>query len=177
MIKYMDISDINIDQRRAIKENGWCVFTECNSEGTYYRKGFAWVNRIGYIILSEDVDIDDINSYEELNAIASYDDDFETEVREVLTPIEDKCYVFLVKDPANYRFEQVWTNKGLEYAKAIAKTQFRHKCLYYESKDYDKMEKLIHKHNSKVRRDTEKAINLLKENGFKVVSQNFAALQ
>ncbi len=42
---------------------------------------------------------------------------------------------FLVKNPANYHFEQIWTNKGLE-----------------------------------------KAIEILKANGFKVVSDRFAAL-
>jgi len=82
-----------------------------------------------------------------------------------------------VKDPANYHFEQVWTNKGLSHAKEIAKLRFRFKHTYYESKDYDKMEKLIHKHNQKVKNDTEKVVNLLKENGFTVVSANFAVLQ
>ena len=177
MIKYMEISDLNKDQYQVIKQNNWCVFTECDEGGSYYRKGFAWVNRIGYIILSENVDIDYINSCNELNKIASYDDDFDKSVREILVPLEDKCYVFLVKDPARYHFEQIWTNKGLEEAKAIAKCRFEFKHTYYERKDYDKMDKLIHKHNSKVKRDTEEAINLLKANGFKVVSQEFSAVQ
>ena len=177
MIKYMEISELNSDQAKVIKENGWCFFTECDSGGTYYRKGFAWANRIGYIIFSENIDINDINSYGELNKIASYDDDFDKTVREILKPIEDKCYVFLVKDPAYYHFEQVWTNKGLEHAKETAKLRFRHKHQYYESGTYDKMDTLINKHNSKVRKDTEKAVALLKENGFRVVSSNFAVLQ
>ena len=42
-------------------------------------------------------------------------------INEVLDQIKDKCYVFLVKDPAYYHFEQVWTNKGLEHAKETAK--------------------------------------------------------
>ena len=176
MIKYMEISELNSDQAQVIRENGWCAFTECDCGGTYY-KGFAWVNRIGYIIFSENVDIDDINSYEELNKIASYDDDFDKMVREILKPIEDKCYVFLVKDPACYKFEQVWTNKGLAHAKETAKLRFKHKHIYYESEDYDKMDALIRKHNNKVKQDTEKAVELLKANGFKVVSNNFAAMQ
>lgn len=178
MIKYMEITDLNSDQAKVIKENGWCVFTECAESSSYYNKGFSWANRIGYVIFSENVDVDYIDSYKELNEIASYDSEFNKLVREILKPIEDKCYVFLVKNPANYHFEQVWTNKGLEHAKETAKLRFRYyKHTYYESKDYDKMEKLINNHNSKVRKDTEKAIALLKENGFKVVSESFAALQ
>lgn len=177
MIKYMEISELNNDQAKIIKENGWCVFTECDSGGTYYNKGFTWVNRIGYIIFSENVDVDYINSYGELNKIASHDREFDKTVREILKPIEDKCYVFLVKDPAYYHFEQVWTNKGLEHAKETAKLRFAFKHTYYESEDYDKMHKLIDAHNNKVKRDTKKAVELLKANGFKVVSNNFAAMQ
>ena len=177
MIKYMEISELNNDQAKVIKENGWCVFTECDSGGSYYNRGFAWANRIGYVIFSEWLDVDHIDSYKELNQVASYDKDFDKSVRTLLKPIEDKCYVFLVKDPANYHFEQVWTNKGLEHAKEIAKLRFRFNHTYYESGTYDKMDALIDKHNSKVRRDTEKAIELLKANGFKVVSSSFAALQ
>lgn len=177
MIKYMEISDLNSDQVKVIKENGWCLFTECDEGGTYYNKGSAWVNRVGYIIFSEEVNITYIDSYAELNDIAFYSDEFDKAVRKVLKPIEDKCYVFLVKDPANYHFEQIWTNKGLPHAYGIAKLRFRYKHQYYESKDYGKMERLINRHNSKVRKDTEKAIELLKENGFKVVSELFAAMQ
>ena len=173
----MQISELNSDQNKVIKEKGWCVFTECDQGGSYYTKGFAWANRIGYIIFSENVEKEAIESYSELNKIASYDDDFDKAVRETLNPLANECYVFLVKDPANYHFEQVWTNKGLAHAKEIAKLRFRFKHTYYESKDYDKMEKLIHKHNQKVKNDTEKAIKLLKENGFTVVSANFAVLE
>lgn len=176
MLKYASVTAVNTDQIRLIKKNGWCIFTECDSEGTYWHKGIHWVNSVGYIVISEDIDVEDINSYNELDKIAEYDDDFDNLVREKLKPIEDKCYVFLVKDPANYHFGQIWTNKGLEEAKEKAKLRFRFKHVYYESKDYDKMDKLIHRHNSKVRRDTEKAIEVLKENGFKVVSEKFAAL-
>lgn len=178
MIKYMEMSELNNDQARLIKEKGWCVFTECYEEGTYYNKGFSWANRCGYIILSEDVgeDVMHINSEEELNRIASYDKEFADEVKAVLSPIEDKCYVFLVKDPAYYHFEQVWTNKGLEHAKETAKLKFRHKHQYYESGTYDKMQAVIDKHNSKVKEDTEKAVELLKANGFTVVSKDFAVL-
>ena len=173
----MSISELNNDQAKAIKENGWCVFTECDSGGSYFNKGFTWANRIGYLIFSENIDVDYINSYSELHKIASYDSDFAKSVRDILKPIEDKCYVFLVKDPAYYHFSQVWTNKGLEHAKETAKLRFEFKHAYYESEDYDKMHKLIDSHNNKVKRDTEKAIKLLKENGFRVASKNFAALQ
>ena len=121
-------------------------------------------------------DIEDINSHKELNKIATYDDAFDKLVREKLLPVADKCYVFLVKNPANYHFEQIWTNKGLEKAIEIAKLRFRFKHTYYNSKDYDKMENLILKHNRKVKKDTEKAVEVLKANGFKVVSDRFAAL-
>lgn len=178
MIKYTEIVDLNADQARLIREKGWCVFTECAEGSSYYNKGFSWANRIGYVILSEEIDVDYIDSCGELNKIASYDSDFAKLVREVLDPIKDKCYVFLVKDPAHYHFEQVWTNKGLEHAKETAKLRFvRFKHEYYESKDYDKMDKIINQHNAKVRRDTEKAVALLKENGFRVVSKEFAVLK
>ena len=176
-MRYMEISELNSDQRKAIKENGWCVFTECDEGGTYYNKGFSWVNQIGYIIFSENVEKEHIDSYDELNGTATFDIAFNKEVRQVLEPLADKCYVFLVKNPAHYHFEQVWTNKGLVHAKETAKLRFRFRHKYYESKDYDKMEKLIHKHNQKVKADTEKAVNLLKANGFTVVSENFAVLQ
>lgn len=176
MVKYTEISDVNNDQIELINKNGWCIFTECDGNGTYYHKGIHWVNRIGYVILSENVDIEDINSHKELKAIATYDDVFDELVREKLLPVADKCYVFLVKNPANYHFEQIWTNKGLEKAIEIAKLRFRFKHTYYDSKDYDKMENLILKHNRKVKKDTEKAVEVLKANGFKVVSDRFAAL-
>jgi len=177
MVKYTEISDLNSDQIKLINKNGWCIFTECDGNGTYYyHKGIHWVNRIEYIILSENVDIEDINSHKELNKIATYDDAFDKLVREKLLPVADKCYVFLVKNPANYHFEQIWTNKGLEKAIEIAKLRFRFKHTYYNSKDYDKMENLILKHNRKVKKDTEKAVEVLKANGFKVVSDRFAAL-
>ena len=73
MIKYMEISELNNDQAKVIRENGWCVFTEGDEGGTYYDKGFRWVNRIGYIIFSESVDIEHIDSYEELSKIAFED--------------------------------------------------------------------------------------------------------
>ena len=177
MVKYTEISDLNSDQIELINKNGWCVFTECDGDGTYWHKGIHWVNRVGYIILSKDVDMEDINSYKELNEIATYDDTFDKLVRKKLLSVVDKCYVFLVKNPANYHFEQIWTNKGLEKAKEMAKLRFKFKHTYYESKDYDKMENLILRHNRKVQKDTEKAIEVLRANGFTVVSERFAALQ
>lgn len=151
--------------------------TRRNQYERVWLKGIHWVNRIGYIVLSEDVDVENINSYEELDKIAAYDNDFNNIVRNTLSPIEDKCYVFLVKDPANYRFEQIWTNKGLKKAKEKAKQRFGFKCTYYEAKNCDRMDNLILKHNHKVEKDTEKAIEILRANGFTVVSERFAALQ
>ena len=147
MIKYTEISDLNNDQVAVIKKNGWCLFTECDEGGSYYRKGLAWVNRIGYVVFSENVEQEDIDSYKELCEIASYDDEFATQVREQLEPIRDECYIFLVKNPARYDFEQVWTNGGLERAKEIAATRFNFEHQYYESKDYDEMREIIWKYN------------------------------
>ena len=39
------------------------------------------------------------------------------------------------------------------------------------------MHKKIDRHNNKVKRDTEKALEILRANGFEVVSENFAALK
>lgn len=173
----MEIDSLNADQSNLITANGWQVFTECDEGSSYYQKGYAWVNRIGYIIFSEAVDRNYINSYKELNSIAAHDNEFEETVRSLLKPIEDKCYVFLVKNPAYYHLEQIWTNKGLDDAKRLAKLRFaKFKHKYYKSADYDKMQQLIEKHNAKVKTDTDKAIALLQANGFSVVSQNFAAL-
>lgn len=176
MVKYAEVSDLNADQIKIIEKNKWCIFTVCDGDGTYWHKGIHWVNRIGYIVLSEDIDAEDINSYKELNKIATYDGAFDKLVREELSPVANKCYVFLVKDPANYHFEQIWTNKGLEKAKETAKFRFRFKHTYYESKDYGKMNSLILRHNRKVQKDTEKAVEVLRASGFKVVSERFAAL-
>ena len=134
-VKYMQKSELNKDQIKVIKDKGWCIFTECDCEGSHYIKGVALVNRIGYIIFSENVDTDYISSYKELNKIASEDFNFDKEVRAALNPIEDKCYVFLVKNPARYTLEQVWTNKGLTEAKNMADARFKFEHIYFESKD------------------------------------------
>lgn len=174
MIKYASKTMLNHDQIDEIKKNGWSFFTMCDEGGVYYRKGFAWINRIGYIIFSENVDQEHIDG-DELDKIAIYDEDFKENVQKILDPIEDKCYIFLVKDPAKYRFEQVWTNAGLDGAKKNAKSRFRFRHKYYDSKDFPKMHKIINDYNNKVKKDTEAAISLLKVNGYTVVSENFAA--
>lgn len=176
-IKFCEISDLNTDQMRLIEDMGWCLFTHQDEGGSYFTKGTSIVNRIGYIVFSAPVNYQVIDSYEELISIAKEDADFRKEVLNTLNPIEDKCYVFLVKDPAKYSFEQVWTNKGLEKAKEIAKTRFRYPHKYYERKDYDKMEKIISQYNTQLAATTEKAKQLLAENGFTVVSANFGVLQ
>lgn len=176
MLKYAEISDLNCDQANLIRKNGWCFFTECDGGGTYWHKGFHRVNRVGYIVLSENIETEDINSPKELKKIAEFDNSFNDLVMEKLLPLADKCYVFLVKDPANYHFEQIWTNEGLEKAKEIAKLRFSFKYKYYEKDEFNKMDKLIDRHNRKIEKDTAKAIEILQTNGFKVVSQKFAAL-
>lgn len=176
-LMFCEVSELNEEQKRAILENGWCFYTHQDEGSSYFGKGTHVVNRIGYIVFSAPVNFSYINSYKELTAIAKEDEEFGTKVREVLSPIKDKCYVFLVKDPAKYSFEQVWTNKGLDKAKEIAKTRFRYPHKYYERKDYDKMEKIISQYNTQLAATTEKAKQLLAENGFTVVSANFVALQ
>lgn len=172
MLKYMEIEALNSDQVKAIYNKGWSFYTECDCEGTYYQKYFQRVNRIGYIILSDDIDIDYID---DINTIAEYSDDFSNEVLSIINPLKDVCYIYLIKRPEKYFFEQVWTNKGLEKSKEIAKFRYRWPVKYYESKDYDKMHSLIKKHNKKVKQQTEKAIECLLKNGFSVISENFAA--
>ena len=65
----------------------------------------------------------------------------------MLSPLEDKCYVFLIKNPVKYHFEQIWTNKGLAYAKEMAKSRFKDNVKYYPKDQFDKMNKLIKCHN------------------------------
>lgn len=91
MVKYAEVSDLNADQIKIIEKNKWCIFTVCDGDGTYWHKGIHWVNRIGYIVLSKDVDAEDINSYKELNKIATYDGAFDKLVREELSPVANKC--------------------------------------------------------------------------------------
>lgn len=179
MVKYTEISDLNADQVKIIEKNKCYIFTEHTDDdgGIYWRKGMHWVNRIGYIILSENIDTEIIYSYKELSKIATYDETFNKKIREKLLPVADKYYAFLVKDPANYHIEEIWTNKGLEKAKEVAKLRFRFKHAYYEQNDYDKMYDLALRHNRKVEKDTNRAVEILKENGFKVVSDKFAVMR
>ena len=41
MVKYAEISDLNNNQIKLINKNGWCIFTECDGDGTYWHKGDA----------------------------------------------------------------------------------------------------------------------------------------
>lgn len=174
MKKYMSITHLNSDQLKRIEEKGWCVFTECDDDGTYYHKGLHWVNRVGYIILSQNVEKTDLCTSIDLEKIAKYDEDFEKLVNEELKPIEDKCYVFLVKNPARDSFAQIWTNKGLEEAKKLSNLKFSFPHKYFEKEDYEKMNKIIRTHNQKVEKDTMTAKSLLAQAGFIVVSKEFA---
>lgn len=175
MIKCTDICELNNDQIKTIKEKGWCFFTECDEGGSYYNRGYNIVNRIGYVVCSEWVEQDYFESYESFTKTMEYDDGFGALVRETLEPLEDKCYVFLIKNPAHYTFEQVWTNKGLEKAKEIAKLRYgKYKPQYFDGKDhYEKMDKIITSHNEKVRKCTNEATKLLEENGFEIISDGF----
>ena len=148
-IKYANIVNLNSDQAREIKKKGWCFFTECDGDGSYFRRGFALVNSIGYIVFSKNIQQDDIYGYDELNKIAEYDDGFNDEVQKALSPLEDKCYVFLVRDPARYRFEQIWTNKGLSEAKKRANARYgKYQPMYYNGSDnYNEMHRIIYEYN------------------------------
>ena len=114
-----------------------------------YKKGLAWEDRIGYVIFSESVDAEAIDG-SAIGDYGTYDYEFESEVKQMLSPLEDKCYVFLIKNPVRYRFEQIWANKGLEYAKEMAKSRFKDNVKYYPKDQFDKMDKLIKCHNEKV---------------------------
>ena len=148
-MKYTELSCLNNDQVSVIRNNGWCVFTECDEGGSYYNKGFSLVNRIGYIIFSENVKEEHINSFNELEKIASYDESFQQEVMEQIDCLRDICYLFLVKNPKCYNISQVWTNKGCEFAKELAAKRFMHDTEYIPSEKTDDFVKIMYEHNSK----------------------------
>ena len=87
MLKYAEISELNCDQANLIRKSGWCFFTECDGGGTYWHKGFHRVNRVGYIVLSENIETEDINSPKELKKIAEFDNSFNDLVMEKLLPL------------------------------------------------------------------------------------------
>ena len=121
-MKYMEINDLNKDQVALAESKGWCIYTQVEDAcGLIYKKGLAWANRIGYVIFSEPVDAESIDD-SAIGDYGTYDYDFESEVKQLLSPLEDKCYVFLIKNPVKYYFEQIWTNKGVAYAKEMAKS-------------------------------------------------------
>lgn len=149
-MKYMEINDLNKDQVALAESKGWCIYTQVEDAcGLIYKKGLAWANRIGYVIFSESVDAEAIDG-SAIGDYGTYDYEFESEVKQMLSPLEDKCYVFLIKNPVRYRFEQIWANKGLEYAKEMAKSRFKDNVKYYPKDQFDKMDKLIKCHNKKV---------------------------
>ena len=149
-MKYMEINDLNKDQVALAESKGWCIYTQVEDAcGLIYKKGLAWANRIGYVIFSESVDAEAIDG-SAIGDYGTYDYEFESEVKQMLSPLEDKCYVFLIKNPVRYRFEQIWANKGLEYAKEMAKSRFKDNVKYYPKDQIDKMDKLIKCHNEKV---------------------------
>lgn len=130
-MKYMEINDLNKDQVALAESKGWCIYTQVEDAcGLIYKKGLAWANRIGYVIFSESVDAEAIDG-SAIGDYGTYDYEFESEVKQMLSPLEDKCYVFLIKNPVRYRFEQIWANKGLEYAKEMAKSRFKDNVKYY----------------------------------------------
>ena len=110
-MKYMEINDLNKDQVALAESKGWCIYTQVEDAcGLIYKKGLAWANRIGYVIFSESVDAEAIDG-SAIGDYGTYDYEFESEVKQMLSPLEDKCYVFLIKNPVRYRFEQIWANK------------------------------------------------------------------
>lgn len=85
MLNYAEVCSITKEQANIIKEKGWSILTECFEEGLYYRKGFAWANRIGYLILSGPVDTLDTTIEEhELLKVAEYDEAFSKVVHTAL---------------------------------------------------------------------------------------------
>lgn len=137
-MKYMEINDLNKDQVALAESKGWCIYTQVEDAcGLIYKKGLAWANRIGYVIFSESVDAEAIDG-SAIGGYGTYDYEFESEVKQMLSPLEDKCYVFLIKNPVRYRFEQIWANKGLEYAKEMAKSRFKDNVKYYPKDQFDK---------------------------------------
>lgn len=149
-MKYMEINDLNKDQVALAESKGWCIYTQVEDAcGLIYKKGLAWANRIGYVIFSESVDAEAIDG-SAIGDYGTYNDEFESEVKQMLSPLEDKCYVFLIKNPVKYHFEQIWTNKGLRYAREMAKSSFKDNVKYYPKDQFNEMDKLIKCHNEKV---------------------------
>lgn len=150
-MKYMEINDLNKDQVALAESKGWCIYTQVEDAcGCVYRKGLAWAkpNWLCHIFL-EPVDAEAIDDFA-IGDYGTYDYEFESEVKQMLSPSEDKCYVFLIKNPSKYHFEQIWTNKGLAYAKEMAKSSFKDNVKYYPKDQFDKMDRLIKCHNKKV---------------------------
>ena len=146
----MEINDLNKDQVVLAESKGWCIYTQVEDAcGLIYKKGLAWANRIGYAIFSEPVDAESIDD-SAIGDYGTYDYDFESEVIQLLSPLEDKCYVFLIKNPVKYYFEQIWTNKGVAYAREMAKSSFKDNIKYYPKDQFNEMDKLIKFHNEKV---------------------------
>ena len=111
-MKYMEINKLNKDQVALAESKGWCIYTQVEDAcGWVYRKGLAWANRIGYVIFSEPVDAEAIDDFA-IGDYGTYDYDFESEVKQILSPLEDKCYVFLIKNPVKYHFEQILNRFG-----------------------------------------------------------------
>lgn len=124
MIKYAEIAEINEPQAKEFKKRGWCIFTECDGDGLYYRKGFAWVNRIGYLIFEKPVDIEDMDE-SDLHQIGVYDADFENEVRNITEKYRNTNYHYHMKGKLIDDYECIRTYSD-EKAKELVNNRLKY---------------------------------------------------
>lgn len=173
-MKFAEISDLNNDQVRIIRDNGWCIFTEHDECGSYYQKGLHIVNRIGYVVFDTEPNCDYINSYEELGKMATEDRNFILEVASKIDPYRDVCYGFLIEDYNNNicKIDHIWTNKDEKEAKRLLKARYssgKLKLTRVTDRNRDRLESLVKEHNKERERAKKDAIALLEQNGYKVI--------
>ena len=172
-IKYADVTDLNNDQVDLLKSKGYSFFTECDEGGeSYYNKNFSWANRIGYLVFESEPEEDYFNSYKELSKVAEFDEDFNEEVHELINPIKDECYLFYLEnsDKNIYTFNQVWTNKGVDKAKEIAKDRYYAypTCVLITDENREYYENKVHDARRQIDRNRNDVKRILKENGFEI---------
>ena len=129
MIKYTELDEINEPMAKEIKEHGWCVFTECDGDGLYFRKGYAWVNRIGYVVFEEQVDVSDMDE-SDFHQTGIYDQDFANEVMKVAEKYKNTNYHYHVKGKLIDDYECIRT-----YSDDKAKELIREKVKYMKRID------------------------------------------
>ena len=116
-IRYTELCEINTPQAEEFKKRGWCVFTECDSDGTYFYKGYGWVNRIGYLVFEDNIDMDYFE-YSDLKQIGIYDDKFNDDVYQVVQEHQDINYHYHIKGKLLDHYELIRTYSD-EEAKRI----------------------------------------------------------